>query len=116
MPTETVAPQAAERSEAEGEIGTLSGVFESPEIVVDEVETILPAAPVKEQPRRVLPGSPASVLGPPRMVEIRVNEDVTDMSYIAGNTPQRFNFKAGHRYRVPEYIAVELERSGKVYH
>jgi len=53
---------------------------------------------------------------PPRMVEIRVTEDIEEMSYISGGVRGRFTFKQGNRYRVPLEVALELETLGKVWH
>lgn len=50
------------------------------------------------------------------MVVIRVSENVEDMSWVAGNRTERYTFEAGTRYRVPIYIAQELEALGKIWH
>jgi hypothetical protein len=51
-----------------------------------------------------------------RMVEIRVSEDIEEMSYLSRDIRGRFTFKAGNRYRVPLEVALELENLGKVWH
>ncbi len=53
---------------------------------------------------------------PPRMVEIRVTEDIEEMSYMSRDVRGRFTFKAGNRYSVPVEVAIELETMGKVWH
>ena len=47
---------------------------------------------------------------------IRVNEAIEDMSHVAGGRIERYTFEAGNRYRVPVYIAQELEALGKLWH
>jgi hypothetical protein len=49
-------------------------------------------------------------------VIIRVNQDVEDMSYVAGGRTERYTFETGNRYRVPVYIARELDALGKIWH
>lgn len=49
-------------------------------------------------------------------VVIRVNENIEEMSYVADGRKERYTFEAGNRYRVPVYIAAELEGLGKVWH
>lgn len=49
-------------------------------------------------------------------VVIRVNENIEDMSHIAGGRRERYTFEAGNQYRVPVYIANELEVLGKIWH
>jgi hypothetical protein len=38
------------------------------------------------------------------------------MSYVAAGKVESYNFKAGHEYRVPWYIAQELENNGRIWH
>lgn len=95
-----VNPQNEERNEeVEGGIGTLSNVLseEIPEVEVDRVA---------EAPQRA---------GVPTVV-IRVNDNIEDMSYVANGRTERYTFEVGNRYRVPVYIAAELEALGKVWH
>lgn len=95
-----VNPQNEERDETvEGGIGTLSNVLseEIPEVEVDRVA---------EAPKRT---------GVPTVV-IRVNDNIEDMSYVANGRAERYTFEVGNRYRVPVYIAAELEALGKVWH
>lgn len=49
-------------------------------------------------------------------VVIRVNEDIEDMSYVSGGRRESYTFETGNRYRVPVYIANELEVLGKIWH
>lgn len=49
-------------------------------------------------------------------VVIRVNQDIEDMSYVASGRTERYTFQTGNRYRVPVYIARELEALGKIWH
>ena len=95
-----VNPQNEERNEeVEGGIGTLSNVLadDIPEVEVDRVA---------EAPQSN---------GVPTVV-VRVNDNVEDMSYVAGGRTERYTFEVGNRYRVPIYIAAELEALGKVWH
>lgn len=97
----TVKPQNDERNEElEGGIGTLSNVMAEPLLPEVEVDSI------KED---------TQTQGVPTVV-IRVNENVEEMSYVAGGRKERYTFEAGNRYRVPVYIANELEAIGKVWH
>jgi len=50
------------------------------------------------------------------LVVIRVNEAIEEMSYVAGGRRERYSFEAGNQYRVPVYIADELEGLGKIWH
>ena len=49
-------------------------------------------------------------------VVIRVNDNIEDMSYVAGGRRERYTFETGNQYRVPVYIANELESLGKIWH
>lgn len=100
MATEkTVDPSFGSRNvELEGEIGTLNAVFEPSEVIVDEVQVQAPKQ--------------SGI----RMVEIRVNEDISEMSYVSAGRRETYTFEVGHRYKVPVYIAQELENLGKVWH
>jgi hypothetical protein len=94
----------ARNIEVEGEIGTLNQVLTGPvlpEVEVDKVTDL--------EPRGVNPNQR-------RMVQIRVNEDIENMSYVASNQVERYTFEAGHRYSVPVEIARELESLGKIWH
>lgn len=97
-PEKTVNPSVGTRNvELEGEVGTLSQVFSPAEVEVDEVIVQSPAP--KE-----------------RLVEIRVNEDIDQMSHVAGGRREVYSFEVGRKYKVPVYIALELEALGKVWH
>ena len=94
-------------------IGTLGGVFpappdptELPEIEIDPLYD--PTA--SNGPRPI--GGPEPI----RTVVIRVNQDIEDMSWVGDGRRENYTFQAGGRYRVPTYIAIELERLGKVWH
>jgi hypothetical protein len=100
QPKQVSASKETRDEEHEGGIGTLSQVLGgTPEIEVDAVT----------ETRKPNPS------GPP-MVVIRVNEDIEEMSYLAGGRRERYEFTAGHRYKVPVYIAQELEAQGRVWH
>lgn len=97
----TVKPQNKERNEeTEGGIATLSSVLDGnlPEVEVDAVTE-----------------APQQHKGVPTVV-IRVNDNIEDMSYVAGGRAERYTFEQGNRYRVPVYIAAELEGLGKIWH
>lgn len=100
---ETADPQVEREEGDEDRIGTLSNVLQQAEMTVGEPEDIVP-----EQIKRQQNG--------PRMIVIRVNENIEDMSYVAGGVRQNYTFEQGKQYRVPVEIAVELERNGKVWH
>ena len=52
-----------------------------------------------------------------RTVEIRVNQDIENMSIPAGGRPPRiYSFTMGHMYRVPVDVARELASTGKIWH
>jgi hypothetical protein len=90
---EEATPEDAER------IGTLNSVLSEPEIVVGEPEEV------------VVPRNRGIAT-----YVIRVNSDIEDMSYVAAGKVESYNFKAGHEYRVPWYIAQELENTGRIWH
>jgi hypothetical protein len=94
--TKTVNPQEEPTEADKDRIGTLDSVLATPEIEVGAVENLAPKGP--------------------RTVVIRVNENIEDMSYIAGGRKNNYTFEAGKQYRVPVQIAIELERIGKVWH
>lgn len=49
--------------------------------------------------------------------DIRVNEDIENMTITAGGRPPRiYSFQAGHMYRVPIDVAAELDAIGKLWH
>lgn len=80
-------------------IGTLNSVLSEPEVVVGEPEeTVVPQQ------------------NGPTMYVVRINEDIEEMSYVADGRRESYTFEAGHQYRVPWYIAQELERNGKIWH
>lgn len=98
-----VNPQNEERNEdIEGGVATLSSVTANPVIPEVEVDPIVAEAPQQHS-------------GVPTVV-IRVNDNVEEMSYIADGRKERYTFEAGNRYRVPIYIAAELEGLGKIWH
>ena len=97
---ETVSPQEDPTPEDEGRIGTLNSVLAGPEITVGEPEETVPRP--RQRGRR--------------MVQIRVNESIEEMSYVGGGRREVFTFETGHVYNVPVEIAIELERLGKVWH
>lgn len=102
MPAEKrVNPQVEVRDEdAEGGITVMNDLVTGPRLPEVEVDRIQ-SAPVQQ-------GTP--------MVVIRVNETIEDMSFIQSNRTERYSFEAGTRYRVPVYIAQELENIGKIWH
>lgn len=100
MPAEKrVSPQSKARNEeVEGGVTVMSDLLGGvPEVEVDHVQETT-------KPQGV------------RMVELRINDNIENMSYVAGGRVERYTFEAGNRYRVPVYIALELERLGKVWH
>lgn len=98
-----VSPQnEARNEEVEGEVATLSSVTAEPVIQEVEVDPIISDAPKKSN-------------GVPTVV-IRVNENIEEMSYVANGRKERYTFESGNRYRVPIYIAAELEGLGKIWH
>jgi hypothetical protein len=99
-----VNPQVEVRYEEEGEVATMKDVVTGPRGPLPEVEVDQINEPSRTQPQGV------------PMVVIRVNEDVEDMSYVAGNKVEHYTFEAGVRYRVPIWIAYELENIGKIWH
>lgn len=104
MPAEKrVNPQSEARNvEAEGEVTTLDDLSGgAPAIQEVEVDPITPVAP---QPQ----GVPMTI--------IRVNEDIEEMTWSANNRMESYSFQAGNRYKVPVYIAHELEAVGKLWH
>jgi len=99
-----VNPQVEERDESEGEVGLLSD-FDANKVkpAYEEIEV----DPVQEVSKG--PG------GVPHVV-VRVNSSIEEMSMVGGGKAERYTFEEGHQYRVPWYIAQELERTGKVWH
>lgn len=91
---ETPTPEDAER------IGTLDSVMGGSEVIVGAVEDVIPQH-IREQMD---------------LVTIRVNENIEQMSIVAGGRRFSARFEEGHMYRVPPDVAEELERIGKVYH
>lgn len=52
-----------------------------------------------------------------RTMDIRVNEDIENMSITSGGRPPRiYSFQRGHMYRVPLDVAAELDSIGKLWH
>lgn len=102
---ETVNAQEDPTPEDENRIGTLSNVLKEAEITVGEPEDVVPQHMHTQWQDNG-----------PRMVVIRVNESIEDMSVVAGGKRSSYTFEAGHQYRVPVDIAIELERLGKVWH
>lgn len=104
MPTEErVNPQVASRDvEVDGGVTTMADLSMAPKLPEVEVDQITERKPAQHK------GVP--------MVVIRVNEDIEEMSWVAAGRSERYNFQAGHRYRVPVYIAQELENLGKLWH
>lgn len=97
-----VSPSQAKRTAEQGGIGTLADVSGGPVRMPEvEVGTVEVQGPAPQQQR---------------MVEIRVNSDVDEMSWLAGNRRETYSFKEGHLYRVPDYIARELEAIGRLWH
>lgn len=100
QPQKRVSPSVDARDEDEGSITTMTDVDGSlPEVVVGEVQDTQPQRPN----------------GPP-MAVIRVNTDIEEMTYVAGGRRESYTFVVGNRYRVPVYIAQELENTGKLWH
>lgn len=95
---EVVSAQEDPTEEDSERIGTLSNVMKEPEVVIGQPETV----PVRRSGRR--------------MVKVRLNESIEEMSVVAGGKREVFSFEAGHEYTVPVDIAIELERLGKVWH
>jgi hypothetical protein len=97
-----VNPQVEVRDEdVEGGVTVMSDLVTGPKLPEVEVDRI-------EEPPTAAQGVP--------MVVIRVNETVEDMSFVQGGRAERYSFEAGTRYRVPIYIARELENIGKIWH
>lgn len=96
---ETVDPQAP-RDPSQGKTTTMAdlGMVARPEIEIDTV--------TRQAPRQTAP----------RMVTIRVNTDIEEMTYIQGGRSEKYSFETGRRYQVPIYIAQELEALGKIWH
>ena len=94
----TVSPQVEATDEDKDRIGTLDSIMAAPEIEVGAIEEVAPARQ----------GA--------RMVVVRLNENVEEMSLVAGGRKNKYTFEAGHQYRVPVEVAIELERIGKVWH
>ena len=105
MPAEKrVNPSQESRDvEVEGGIATLDSVNGGPQVGLPEVE--VDAVVETARPQQ---GTP--------LVEIRVNESIEDMSFVASGRVERYTFEVGNRYRVPVHIAHELEAVGKLWH
>lgn len=105
MPTEErVNPQVEVRDvEIDGGVTTMADLSMAPKLPEVEVDQITDTK------------RPAKSAGT-QMVVIRVNQDIEEMSWVASGRSERYNFQAGHRYRVPVYIARELENLGKLWH
>ena len=84
--------------EVEGGVTTMNDLMGGiPEVEVDAVQ---------ESPHHQ---------GVPTVV-VRVNDNIEDMSYVAEGRKERYTFETGNQYRVPVYIANELEGLGKIWH
>lgn len=99
----SVNPQEEIQEGDEDRIGTLKNVLQQGEMTVGEPEDVVPPQMRQKQ-------------GNDRMVVVRINESIEDMSYVAGGRRQSYTFEQGKQYRVPIEIARELERNGKVWH
>ena len=97
----TVNPQVDATPEDAERIGTLGAVLgnDLPEVVVGPVDL----------------GVDTTQTGEP-IATIRVNENIDEMSMVAGGVRQQYKFEVGHQYRVPYSVADELDRIGKLYH
>jgi hypothetical protein len=93
----TVNPQVEVTDEDKDRIGTLDSVLATPEIEVGAVENV----PVKRGERTVV---------------IRVNDNIEQMSIVAGGRRREYTFEVGKQYRVPVQVAIMLEDIGKVWH
>lgn len=100
---EAVNPQVEATPEDAERIGTLGAILSQP----DPAPAPLPE--VEVGPVDVAPRVPQTMV-------IRVNENVDEMSIVAGGRRQQYKFEVGHQYRVPVEVAMELERSGRLYH
>lgn len=98
MAEKRVSPSVEVRDESEGTITKMADLTAPQEVVVDEIV----------QPVRAATTTP--------MVVIRVNDNIENMSHVAGGRRESYTFETGHRYRVPVYIAQELEASGRLWH
>lgn len=81
-------------------IGTLGSVLGGGEIEVGAPEEIVP-----QQLRNRI-----------KMVKVRVNETVEEMSYVGAGRRETYSFEMGHEYMVPYYIAQELQDTGRIWH
>jgi hypothetical protein len=81
-------------------IGTLGSVLGGGEIEVGAPEEVVPA----------------KLRNKTRMVKVRVNDDISQMSYVGGGRREEYDFERGHEYLVPYYIAAELESNGRIWH
>lgn len=96
--TETVDPNVPD-SAGTGKVTTAADLgFNVPQVIVDEVVETAKAGPDR------------------RTVVIRVNETVDQMSIVDKFGRREYTFEAGHRYRVPLDVAMELEAIGKIWH
>jgi len=93
----TVSPQVEITDEDKDRIGTLDSIMAEPEIEVGAVED----TPVHRGTKTVV---------------VRLNDNIEDMSLVSGGRKSNYTFEAGHQYRVPVEVALELERIGKVWH
>jgi hypothetical protein len=91
-----VNPQQDERSEDQGVMTSYQDLVSPPQVTVDSVTPQGPQAP--------------------DMAVIRVNDNIEEMTYSADGHTEKYEFLVDHRYRVPTYIAQELENVGKLYH
>ena len=96
--TETVDPNVP-ADETSRRVTTAADLgFDVPQVVVDDVVETANAGPDQ------------------RTVIIRVNENIDQMSVVDKFGRREYTFEAGHRYRVPLDVAMELEAIGKIWH
>lgn len=96
---EVVSAQEEPTEADKDRIATLDSVMSQPEVVVGEAKDTVP--PAKRRGRR--------------MLKVRLQEDVEEMSVVQGGKRETYSFSAGHEYNVPIDIALELNRLGKVF-
>jgi hypothetical protein len=99
-----VNPQVDGRDEeALGEIGTLGSVLGGPvNVDVTEIE-VDPLVETRNEKGE-------------RMIEVRVNRPLEEMSVVGGGKRSLYTFEEERRYSVPVSVARELEAIGALYH
>jgi hypothetical protein len=98
-----VNPQVEGRDDNEGDIGTLGSVLGGPvntDVTEIEVDPLTETVNAKGD----------------RMVEVRVNRPIEEMSMVGGGRRNLYTFEEEHRYSVPVPVARELEAIGALYH